>query len=191
MRASRKIANPSLEFGGCGAHHPTLSVATPEDGKGLSTSPESSLTFAEDARRRAASSLGVTARMKHCPNQDCDHLARHGRASEFLDAVQVCSDCGAPLEAGEAPPPPQLEYQELATVYETSDRVRAHLIRSVLEDAGIPAHVSGDALQGALGEIPVNMLAMRVQVPYEHAELAREIALETEGHSRHVRSLEP
>jgi len=122
--------------------------------------------------------------MKHCPNQDCEHLARYGRASEFLDVVEVCSDCGAFLVVGEPPPPPQLEYQELATVYETNDRVQAHLIRSVLEDAGVPAHVSGDALQGALGEIPVTMLAVRVQVPLEHADRARKIALDAEGHTK-------
>ena len=65
-------------------------------------------------------------------------------------------------------------------MYETSDRIQAHLIRSVLDDAGIPAYVTGDALQGALGEVPVNMLAMRVQVPVEQAECAREIALAAE-----------
>ena len=52
----------------------------------------------------------------------------------------------------------------------------------MLEDSGIPAHVSGDALQGAIGELPLTMLSIRVQVPSEHAERAREIALEAEGH---------
>jgi hypothetical protein len=115
--------------------------------------------------------------MKHCPNQDCAHRLRHGRASEFLDAVRVCSDCGSALLPGEAPPPPRVEYRELRTVYETSDRLQAHLIRSVLEDAGIPAHVGGDALQGAMGELPLTMLSIRVQVAPEHAEQAREIAM--------------
>ena len=118
--------------------------------------------------------------MKHCPNEQCAHFVRHGRASEFLDAVAICSDCGVALRSGPAPAAPEADvaFHELSTVYETNDRIQAHLVRSLLEDAGIPAHVSGDALQGAIGELPLTMLAMRVQVPVEHAEQAREIALE-------------
>ena len=121
--------------------------------------------------------------MKHCPNEECEHFARYGRASMFLDSVEICSDCGAPLQVGEVPPPPKVEYQELSTVYETNDRVQAHLICSVLENAGIAAHVSGDALQGAMGELPLTMLSIRVQVASEHAGRAREIAMEAEGQS--------
>ena len=119
--------------------------------------------------------------MKHCANDDCEHLAANGRRAEFLDAVEICSDCGAPLVHGDAPAPQSdVDYQELATVYETSDRVQAHLMRSLLDDAGIPAHVSGDALQGAMGELPLTMLSIRIQVPAESAEEARRIVLEAD-----------
>lgn len=113
--------------------------------------------------------------MKFCPNGECPHLARFARIGEFLDSVDLCSDCGAPLEEGEAPPAMVTEYRELTTICETSDLVRANILRSVLSAAGIPAHVSGGALQGALGELPVTVF--RVQVSLEHAESARELAV--------------
>lgn len=41
--------------------------------------------------------------MRHCPNPDCPHRARFGRASEFVDEVERCRDCGADLAGGDAP----------------------------------------------------------------------------------------
>jgi hypothetical protein len=39
--------------------------------------------------------------MKYCPNPACPHLLDTGKAAEFLDEIQACSDCGTRLEWGE------------------------------------------------------------------------------------------
>ena len=122
----------------------------------------------------------MRAVVKHCPNEDCDHFIRYDRVAEFTDSVDVCSDCGSELQHGEVPPEPQVEYLELQTIYETTNSIQAHLIKSVLEQHDIAAHIIGDSLQGAVGEIPPTMLFIRLQVPLEDAERAREIVLQTE-----------
>jgi hypothetical protein len=35
--------------------------------------------------------------VKYCPDLSCPHRSRVHKAAEFLDAVKVCSDCGAEL----------------------------------------------------------------------------------------------
>lgn len=116
--------------------------------------------------------------MKHCPNDDCQHLLEYGRRAEFVAAADRCSDCGGSLEFGETPARHSVtEYRPLATVYETGDRIQAHVVSAAIQSAGIESHVSGDALQGAMGEIPLSMLTFRVQVDPEEAVQAREIAL--------------
>ena len=119
--------------------------------------------------------------MKHCPNADCDHLIRYGRISEFTNSVEICSDCGSELRLGEVPPEPLVEYLELQTIYETSNQIHAHLIKSVLEQNGISANIIGESLQGAIGELPPTMLYIRLQVPLEEAQRAREIVLKSEA----------
>jgi hypothetical protein len=121
--------------------------------------------------------------MKHCPNPDCAHLVRYGRVAEFLDKMGTCSDCGASLEFGEAPQPESPTYRELVTIYRAADGIQAHLVRSVLEQEDIPVSVRGEALMGAVGELPATMLDVEVQVPPEFAARARELALECERDS--------
>lgn len=43
--------------------------------------------------------------MPHCPNPDCPHRRRSGRAAEYRPGAQRCSDCAAALAPGPAPPP--------------------------------------------------------------------------------------
>ncbi len=120
--------------------------------------------------------------MKHCPNPQCDHLARHGFTSEFLDEIAVCSDCGMALAHGESrevgPGPPI--FRELVTIYRVGDTLRAHLLKGVLEDQGIPVSIVGESLMGAVGELPMTMLEIEIQVSPERAVQAREIAMEWE-----------
>jgi hypothetical protein len=111
--------------------------------------------------------------VRHCPNAGCAYLARTGFVAEFLDTIEVCPHCGNRLRHGEAPPMPRPTYRGLETVYETSDRIQAHLIRSLLEQDDIAAHIAGEPLQGALGELPPTMPSIRVQVAPEHVERAR------------------
>jgi hypothetical protein len=118
--------------------------------------------------------------MKHCPNRDCGNLVRHGAVAEFFDIVDVCADCGTPLVSGEAPRPQPPIFQELETIYQAADGMQAHIVRAALEEEGIPVNISGEALMGAVGELPATMLQVEVQVPPEFAQRAREIALRCE-----------
>ena len=43
----------------------------------------------------------------------------------------------------------------MRVVYEAENLVDAHLVRGVLEQAGIPVWVRGEYLTGAMGELPV------------------------------------
>ena len=128
--------------------------------------------------------------MKHCPNPDCDHLTRFGRISEFVDTAETCSDCAAPLAPGEAPRLEPPAYRELVTVYKAADGIQAHLIRGLLEEEGIPVFIRGEALMGAIGELPATLLDVEVQVPPEFSERARELALESERADSDGRSSE-
>jgi hypothetical protein len=118
--------------------------------------------------------------MKHCANSDCESSVRHGAIAEFFDDVDVCPDCGTPLTMGEAPRPEPPIFQELETIYQAADGIQAHLVKAVLEEEGIPVNISGEALMGAVGELPATLLQVEVQVPPEFAVRAREIALECE-----------
>jgi len=121
--------------------------------------------------------------MKHCANQDCENLVRHGVIAEFFDIIDVCPDCGTHLSPGEAPRPEPPTFHELQTIYQAADGIQAHLVKAALEEAGIPVHISGEALMGAVGELPATLLQVEVQVPPEFAVRAREIALQCEiGH---------
>jgi len=40
--------------------------------------------------------------MKFCPNPDCPHYMDIGKPAEFLDEIDLCSDCGTKLKWGEA-----------------------------------------------------------------------------------------
>ena len=118
--------------------------------------------------------------MKHCPNQDCESLLRHGTIGEFLDTTDLCPDCGAALAHGEAPRPEPPVFRELQTIYQAADGTHAHMIRVALEAENIPVHIAGEALMGAVGELPATLLQVEVQVPPEYAERAREIAVQCE-----------
>jgi hypothetical protein len=117
---------------------------------------------------------------KHCPNSDCESLIRHGTIGEFLDDTSVCPDCGVALAHGEAPQPEPPVFHELQTIYQAADGTHAHMIRAALEAEGIPVHIAGEALMGAVGELPATLLQVEVQVPPEFAKRARKIALQCE-----------
>lgn len=59
-------------------------------------------------------------------------------------------------------------------VYEAANVTDAHMIKDLLVQAGIPAHLHGEYLQGALGELPVGGMIF-VQVPEADAGRARQI----------------
>jgi hypothetical protein len=66
-------------------------------------------------------------------------------------------------------------------VYRAGNSAQAHLMASALEDAGIKAIVDGDALQLALGDIPLGWpTAPRILVAQADAVRARELVQQLE-----------
>lgn len=62
-------------------------------------------------------------------------------------------------------------------VYEAENLIDAHLVRGLLEGAGIPAWVRGEALTGGMGELPVSGF-VAVCVPEVCLPAARELLAE-------------
>ncbi|NLB59364.1 MAG: DUF2007 domain-containing protein, partial [Gammaproteobacteria bacterium] len=67
----------------------------------------------------------------------------------------------------------------MKSIYQAAHGVDAHMIRALLEQAGIPAQVRGEYLQGALGELPVSGM-VAVWVPEADAARAKELVLDWE-----------
>ena len=103
--------------------------------------------------------------------------------AEFVDTVERCLDCGSLLDSGERgePPVPEIEYHELCTVFVAADLAQGYLVTAAIEGEGIPVFLKGEFLQGAVGELPVNVSQVEVQVPLERVDEARQIALRWEG----------
>jgi len=60
------------------------------------------------------------------------------------------------------------------TVYHPLNSIEAHSVKILLIGEGIEARVTGDYLQGAMGELPA-LGTLGVQVPDADAERAREL----------------
>ena len=46
----------------------------------------------------------------------------------------------------------------MRVVYEAENIIDAHLVKGVLEQAGLPVYIRGEYLTGAIGELPVSGL---------------------------------
>ena len=46
----------------------------------------------------------------------------------------------------------------MVVVYEAENAIEAHLLRGLLEQAGVDTHVSGEYLLGAMGDLPARGL---------------------------------
>jgi hypothetical protein len=68
----------------------------------------------------------------------------------------------------------------MRNVYTASNSIQAHLVKILLQGEGIQAHVAGDYLQGAMGELPVVGM-MEVMVDESDLQRARTIILEWEA----------
>ncbi len=62
----------------------------------------------------------------------------------------------------------------MITVFHPLNSIEAHSVKIFLIGEGIEARVSGDYLQGAMGELPA-LGTLQVQVPEADAERAREL----------------
>lgn len=65
-------------------------------------------------------------------------------------------------------------------VYNASNSLDAHMIKSLLEQQEIPAYIQGEYLQGGVGEVPAIGL-VKVVVNNDHYDSAREIITEWES----------
>lgn len=123
--------------------------------------------------------------MKHCPNPECAGRERDGVVPEFRDEIERCLDCDTALAVGAAAPVSEedagLEFVEWKTVFIAANAAQGRLVGNSIEAEGIPVYVKGEALQGAVGELPATVIAVEVQAPVERFEEAREIALWFEG----------
>jgi hypothetical protein len=66
-------------------------------------------------------------------------------------------------------------------VFEAASALEAHLVRDLLERAGVPSRIDGEFLTGGMGELPAANLVV-VRVAPEHVAEAREIIAEWEQH---------
>lgn len=62
----------------------------------------------------------------------------------------------------------------MKTVYDAANALEAHLLQDLLRQEGIDAHVRGEALQGAVGEIPASGL-VRLEVDEAAFDAARAV----------------
>lgn len=105
----------------------------------------------------------------YCP--DC--------GAEYVPGIVVCADCGTALQA-EPPTPVPVPDLELVAVAQTGDAIRTALVKSLLDDAGIPYLARNDQLQDLFGFgrlVPVNPVSGPVifMVPADRAEEAKDL----------------
>ncbi len=64
--------------------------------------------------------------------------------TEYRECVDTCADCSVPLVAELPQKEDQAETGDFVEVYETLDLSEVMIIKSVLDEEGIPYHFSGD-----------------------------------------------
>ena len=67
---------------------------------------------------------------------------------------------------------------EWNSVYQAANSLEAHMLKGALEVSGIEVQLQGEALAGALGELPANALEVRVLVKHHHLAPAQQILLD-------------
>ena len=120
--------------------------------------------------------------MKHCPDPDCHGLENFGIVSEYEDHVTACADCGAELVPGPAPEPDALEDRPepdpdavLVSLVRLRDATVLTVLRSRLEDAGIPYLAEGAGIQDLFGFgrlVAVNPITGPVEIRVNEHDLA-------------------
>lgn len=126
---------------------------------------------------------------RHCANPECPALARDGAAAEYVDRVVRCLDCGEQLMRGPAPEDPAepARFTDYQTVFIASDPVQAHLVRGLIEAEKIVVYLKGESLASAVGELPVTVKQVEVQVSADERERALEIVHRFEASLREAR----
>lgn len=103
--------------------------------------------------------------------------------SEYREGVTKCIDCDVPLMRelpAEEPEVPPVNWEDLVPVLKSYDEAELLMVRSLLEAAGIPAYMSGEAMT----DIAADHLfgspnfaggPAELRVPADRAEDAKEV----------------
>jgi hypothetical protein len=100
--------------------------------------------------------------------------------SEFKAGITFCEQCQTNL-VEVLPPEDELVYRELATVFTTGDEGLIGLIKSMMEEAGIPCFARSQGVQDlfALGRMGTGFSPItgpvEIQVPKDRAEEAAKL----------------
>jgi hypothetical protein len=113
--------------------------------------------------------------VKHCPNDGCPDFQKYGLVGEYVDGIEQCPKCGHPLQAGAAPKLPEPEWRDLIPVASYRDVAIAHVQRSALEAAGIPAFVQDENFVGLQWTYSQALGGIRLLVPPDRAAEAQEL----------------
>ena len=99
--------------------------------------------------------------------------------SEYVEGIVKCADCGAQLVA-ELPPlhEPGDTDVELVEIWRAADEMEAQIIRGALDGAGMKCMLRGEALRHTHGFTVDGLAEVRILVPPEDAERAREIIVQ-------------
>lgn len=96
--------------------------------------------------------------------------------SEYIEGVNICSDCGVTLIAQLPPdqPPSGINW---VRVHEFPSQMYAEMVKEALERDGIPSYIKADFLTAAYGiKGSFAGSSAALYVPEEEAERARSIA---------------
>jgi hypothetical protein len=113
--------------------------------------------------------------MKYCANDACSHLERFHRRAEYFDRIQVCSECGVALEAGEAPQIfVETHWAEQTCVRRYLNSTQAYVARAKLADLGIPSEVADQHVVNVDWLYSSAIGGVKLFVPAEYAAAAHE-----------------
>jgi hypothetical protein len=106
--------------------------------------------------------------MKTCPNTECPDLEEYGRPGEFRDEIDLCPQCGTTLvpydpTKEEDPARDRIDAtgdgdaddaevdESLVLAGRVGNPAHVAIVKSLLEDAGIPFHARNEQAQDLLG----------------------------------------
>lgn len=117
--------------------------------------------------------------MPFCANDECPNYVATGTRGEFVDGIFKCSDCGSVLVA-QAPPVVEEKAQwVLLDRFTTSSE--AHMAQNLLESEGIPATLADDHLNEINPLLAPAIGWVRLFVPAELEQQARELLAQDES----------
>lgn len=117
--------------------------------------------------------------MNFCANDACPYFEHFASRAEYVDEIGVCRECGQDLTSGEAPPiVVETRWVDQVCIQTFLNSAQAYVARAKLADLGIPAEISDQYLVGADWLYSAAIGGVKLYVPAEQAEAARDALLE-------------